>query len=76
MVLFVIVVRVVFSSWVSVGVLVCVCCSFVVLDRVSGFLLVGILLTSEINVDHDRSKITSGLGPDLFTFWVSCDVSA
>ena len=41
LILFAIVVRALFSSWVSVGVLVRVCCSFVVLDRVSGFLLVG-----------------------------------
>jgi len=49
LVFFVIVVCALFSlrfrSWVSVGVLVCFCCSFVVFDRLGDFLLVGILLT-------------------------------
>ena len=44
-VLFVVVVCVLFSVWVSVGVLVCFCGSFVVFDRLNAFVLVGILLT-------------------------------
>ena len=53
-------------SWVSVGVLVCVCCSFVVLDRVSGFLLVGILLTifrkRRTNSKHTQENINGNPG--------------
>jgi len=41
---FVVVIRVLICpEFPSVGVLVCVCCLIVVVDRVSGFLLVGIL---------------------------------
>jgi len=46
-VLFVVFVCVLFSAWVSVGVLVCFCSSFVVFDRLCDFVLVGILLTTD-----------------------------